>query len=48
MVGNDDLRICSVCASRVGAALDVDAGAIGPAVDWPNRWPLKRDDELPA
>lgn len=48
MVGlTDDLRICSVCASKVGAVLDGDAGALGPDVDWPTPWPLKRPDEAP-
>jgi hypothetical protein len=48
MVGlTDDLRICSVCASKVGAVLDGDAGVVGPAIDWPSRWPLKRADEPP-
>ena len=49
MVGlTDELRICSVCAWKVGAVLDGEAGVVGPAVDWPNRWPLKREDELPS
>lgn len=50
MVGlTDEVRICSVCASKVGAILDVDAGAVGPDIDWPSRWRLKRpDDPSPA
>lgn len=49
MVGlRDDFRICSVCASKVGAIMDGEAGVVGPAVDCSTRWPLKRPDELPG
>jgi len=47
MVGlRDDLRICSVCASKVGAAMDGEASVVGPLIDRSTRWPLKRPDEL--
>lgn len=49
MVGlTDEVRICSVCTAKVGAVMDGEAGVVGPAVDWPSRWPLKRPDEPPV
>jgi hypothetical protein len=46
MVGlTEDLRVCSVCVAKVGAIMDAEAGMVGPEVDWPSRWPLKRPDE---
>jgi len=49
MVGlADDLRLCSVCVGKVGAIMDGEAGVVGPAIDWPTRWPLKREDVPPA
>jgi hypothetical protein len=47
MVGRDELRICSVCVGKAAAVLDVDAGAVGPPVDWATRWPLKPADQTP-
>jgi hypothetical protein len=45
MVGlTEQLRLCSVCVSKVGAIMDAEAGVVGPEVDWPTRWPLKRVD----
>ena len=45
MVGlTDELRLCSVCVSKVGAVMDGEAGVNGPHIDWPSRWPLKRSD----
>jgi hypothetical protein len=48
MVGGGDLTICSICVSKAGAVLDVDAGVTGPAIDWPRRWALKREDPGPT
>jgi hypothetical protein len=46
MVGlTEGVRVCSVCVGKVGAIMDAEAGVVGPAVDWPSRWPLKRPDE---
>ncbi len=47
MVGlTEDIRLCSVCVGKVGAIMDAEAGVVGPEVDWPTRWPLKRPDEV--